>query len=209
MPPPLNELPGCLDAFEKYLHSQHEFDPLVEAFLVHYQFEAIHPFGDGNGRVGRLLLALTIAEWCELSNPWLYMSAYFDKNKDSYIDLMFRVSTHGDWQSWIEFCLRGVVEQASDAKRRFERLLDLNRGFHEKLKEIGGSVRLSSIVDELFESPVAVVTHVKQKHQVTYPTARSDLRKLESAGILKRLESVEQIAYYCPSIYEITFADSI
>jgi len=209
VPPPVNELPACLDAFEKYLHSEHEFDPLVEAFLVHYQFEAIHPFGDGNGRVGRLLLALTIAEWCELSNQWLYMSAYFDKNKDSYIDLMFRVSTHGDWQSWIEFCLRGVIEQASDTKRRCQRLQDLNREFHEKLKAIRGSVRLSAIVDELFETPVAIVTHVRRKHGVTYPTARSDLQKLESAGLLKKLEGVGQIAYYCPPIYDITFEDGV
>jgi len=209
VPPPVNELPSCLDAFEKYLHSGHRFDPLVEAFLVHYQFEAIHPFGDGNGRVGRLLLALTIAEWCQLSNQWLYMSAYFDKNKDSYIDLMFRVSTHGDWQAWVEFCLQGVIEQTADTKRRCQRLLELNRQFHEKLKGIGGSVRLSAIVDDLFESPVAIVTHVQRKHRVTYPTARSDLRKLESAGILHKLEDVGQISYYCSSIYDITFADII
>ncbi len=74
VPPPTGELPQSLDSFEKYLNSQHSFNPLVEAFLVHYQFEAIHPFIDGNGRVGRLLLAITIEEWCGLNNQWLYMS---------------------------------------------------------------------------------------------------------------------------------------
>ena len=112
VPPPIHYLNGCLDAFEKYLHAEHRFNSLVEAFMVHYQFEAIHPFGDGNGRVGRLLLALTIAEWCGLSNQWLYMSAYFERNKDLYNNLMLRVSTHGNWESWIEFCLKGVVEEA-------------------------------------------------------------------------------------------------
>ena len=89
VPPPINHLNGCLDAFEKYFHSEHRFDPFVESFMVHCQFEAIHPFGDGNGRVGRPLLALTITEWCKLSNQWLYMSAYFERNKDLYNNLIF------------------------------------------------------------------------------------------------------------------------
>ncbi len=86
VPPPPNEVPQCLDSFEKYLHANRMFDPLVEAFLAHYQFEAIHSFGDGNGRVGRLLLAVCIMEWCGLSNQWLYMSAYFERHRGGYID---------------------------------------------------------------------------------------------------------------------------
>lgn len=207
VPPPVTHLDKCLDQFEKNLHAKTPFDPLVQAFLVHYQFEAIHPFADGNGRVGRLLLALTIAEWCDLSNQWLYMSAYFDKNKDKYIDLMFRLSTQGDWASWIEFCLQGVVEQARDTKIRCERLLSLHHTFNKKLQEIGGSIRLSAIVADLFEHPVAIVTHVRRKHRVTYPTARSDLRKLEAEGIIEELDGVDQIAYFCPAIYGITFED--
>lgn len=208
VPPPANRLDDCLDAFEKHLHASKTYDPLVEAFLVHYQFEAIHPFGDGNGRVGRLLLALCIAEWCELSNPWLYMSAYFDRNKDPYIDLMLRISTHGEWEPWIEFCLQGVVEQARDTEGRCSRLLELNRKYREALREIGGSFRLPVIVDGLFESPVALVTHVQRSLGVTYPTARSDLKKLEKAGILRRIESYPRIAYYCPEIFEVTYLDT-
>src|SRR6266699_45925 len=86
VPPPPQNLDETLDAFEKYLHSTDAFDPLVKAFLVHYQFEAIHPFRDGNGRVGRLLLSLTIAEWCKLSSQWLYMSAFFEKRKKEAMD---------------------------------------------------------------------------------------------------------------------------
>jgi Fic family protein len=207
VPPPSTHLPEALDNFEKYLHADHTFDQLVEAFLVHYQFEAIHPFRDGNGRVGRLLLALIIAEWCELSNQWLYMSAYFDRNKDQYIDLMFRISTHGDWEQWIDFCLNGVIEQARDTEQRCERLLELNRSFHQKLKEIGGSVRLASIIDDLFNRPVTTVTQIQKQHAISYPTARSDLRKLEDAEIVMRLETYPQIAYYCHPIFAVTFDD--
>lgn len=207
VPPPPQYLPDLLDNLERYLHAERQLDPLVDAFVVHYQFEAIHPFMDGNGRVGRLLLSILIAEWCGLANQWLYMSAFYDRNKDEYIDRLFRVSSCGDWEGWIEFCLRGVVEQARDTEQRCDRLLALNRDFHERLRHGRGSVRLSAIVDGLFVSPVAIVTRVAQAHNVTYPTARSDLAKLERLGILRRVEGVERISYYCPEILDITYAD--
>lgn len=205
VPPPANRLPESLDAFEKYLHEDRFRDPLVDAFLVHYQFEAIHPFIDGNGRVGRLLLAIMIAEWCGLSNQWLYMSDFFDTNKDEYIDRLFRISTHGAWTEWIEFCLKGVVIQARDTMRRCERLLDLHKDFHDRLKTVRGSVRLASIVDDLFKVPVARVTRVQTNCKVTFPTAKADLEKLAAAGIVKRLDNVRQLSYYCAPIFEITY----
>lgn len=207
VPPPPPELPGVLDKFERYLHATRQFDPLVESFLVHYQFEAAHPFLDGNGRVGRLLLALTIQEWCQLSNQWLYMSPYFDRNRDRYIDLLFEVSARGAWTDWIEFCLQGVVEQAEDTLLRCDELIQLNRAFHARLKESSGSVRLSRIVDNLFTSPVAVVSWTARENQVTYPTARSDLRKLEKLEIVQRLEPSPQITYYCPAIIGVIYRD--
>ena len=208
VPPPINALHECLDAFEKYLHAEHALNPLVEAFVVHYQFEAIHPFGDGNGRVGRLLLALTIAEWCQLSKQWLYMSAYFDRNKDLYNDLMLRVSTHGDWEAWIEFCLKGVLEEANQTQRRCDQLLALHRAFHEKVNKLSGSIRLSSIIDDLFETPIVVVQRLSKKHDITYPTARADLKKLEAAGIVELIAGAPQISYFCPEILNITYADA-
>lgn len=206
VPPPANALPELLSNFEKYLHAEDDaLDPLVRAFVAHYQFEAIHPFMDGNGRVGRLLLAITIAEGCEMSNEWLYMSDYFDRNKDEYIDRMFEVSASGAWEEWIGFCLRGVVEQARDTMARCERLIDLHREFHEKATRLGGSVRLSAIIDSLFASPVIRVTHARERLGVTYPTARADLARLESAGILTQLENREPITYACLPILDVTF----
>lgn len=205
VPPPPQELHGCLDAFEKYLHVDGEFDPLVKAFLVHYQFETIHPFRDGNGRVGRLLLSLAIAEWCGLSSQWLYMSAFFEKNKKAYMDLMFNVSAQGTWESWIRFCLEGVISQSIDTEKRCDRLLQLHREFHQRLK--GGSFRLPKQVDRLFSSPVITVNQYKDAFDVSYPTARSDLKKLESAGIIQPLDPMPEITYYCGPIYRITFEE--
>jgi Fic family protein len=205
VPPPPQHLQETLDQFEKYLYANDGFDCLVRAFLAHYQFETIHPFRDGNGRVGRLLLSWTIAEWCGLSSQWLYMSAFFEKRKREYMDRLFNVSTRGDWEGWIRFCLEGVVAQSVDAETRCDKLLKLQRDFHERIK--GGSVRLSKLVDRLFSSPVITVNQYKKAFNVTYPTARSDLKKLESAGIVQRLEHMPEISYYCIPIYRATFED--
>jgi Fic family protein len=206
VPPPVNELSRSLDSFEKYMHADRKYDPLVEAFILHYQFEAIHPFMDGNGRVGRLLLALTIAEWCELASQWLYMSAYFDRNKDEYIDRLLRVSTHGDWEGWVEFCLRGVVEECRDTSHRCDELIELNRAFHQRANEAGGSVRLTGIIDGLFMRPVVSVTSVRERFGVTYPTARSDLNKLETLGIISLIPEARTISYYSEPIFHVIYA---
>src|SRR6266568_1511099 len=205
VPPPPQNLDETLDAFEKYLHSTDAFDPLVKAFLVHYQFEAIHPFRYGNGRVVRLLLSLTIAEWCKLSSQWLYMSAFFEKRKKEYMDLLLNVSTQGGWEAWIRFCLEGVVLQSVDAEKRCDRLLKLHHDFHDRIK--GGSVRLSKLVDGLFSSPVITVNQYKTHFGVSYPTARLDLKKLEQMGIVQQLEGMDLITYYCMPIYRITYED--
>ncbi len=159
--------------FERYLQSTgEEFDPLVRAFLAHYQFETIHPFRDGNGRVGRLLLSLSIAEWCKLSSQWLYMSAFFEKRRAEYMDLLLAVSTHGSWDEWIQFCLEGVVEQSVDAEKRCDELLSARRDFHKRLK--GGSVRLATMVDGLFESPVVSVKELKKRARRAGHASRYD-----------------------------------
>lgn len=206
VPLPPAFLPEALSNFEDYLHGvDDDLDPLVKAFIAHYQFETIHPFGNGNGRVGRLLLSLMIAEWCKLSGQWLYMSAFFEKRKREYMDLLFAVSTHGSWDLWIQFCLEGVVEQSLDTEKRCDKLLAAHRDFHKRLK--GGSVRLSTLVDGLFEIPVVTVKAVKNKFDISYPTAKSDLNKLHVMGIVEPLEGLDLKTYYCPTIYRVTYED--
>lgn len=207
VPPPANLVPDLIGDLERYLHEDDGTDPLVRAFVAHYQFDAIHPFMDGNGRVGRLLLALSIEEWCDLSAPWLYMSDYFDRHKDAYIDGMFAVSTDGDSNDWIEFCLEGAVAQAADTAARCSALIELNRDFHERVSGIGASARLPGLVDDLFLNPLVRVTDARDRYGVTYPTARRDLKKLEKAEIVARLEGAPQITYFSPSILEVIYGD--
>lgn len=204
VPPPPEYLDSCLDSFEEYMHTPDGFDPLVRAFLAHYQFEAVHPFRDGNGRVGRLLLSFMIAEWCGLSSQWLYMSPYFEKRKNQYMDLLLSVSTTGEWEAWIKFCLEGVIVQSLDAQKRCDKLLQLHRDFHNRIKD--GSVRLAKLVDGLFSRPVITVSQYKRHFEVSYPTARADLRKLETMGIVQELE-MQMITYVCSPIYSITYED--
>jgi Fic family protein len=208
VPPPPEALPECLDLLEKYLHSPKRLDSLVEAFIVHYQFEAIHPFRDGNGRVGRLLLAVTIMEWCGLSNQWLYMSAYFDRNRDEYIDRLLRVSTHAEWEEWISFCLKGVIEQAADTEKRCDKLLEVQRMFKDRIRGVGGSFRLTEIVDDLLlVVPILHIPYLAHKFNVTYPTAKADVDRLLKANILKELPGARRKAFYAPEVVSIIYGD--
>ena len=205
VPPPVNELAPCLDAFEKYLHVEKQLDPLVETFVVHYQFEAIHPFLDGNGRIGRLLLSLCAAEWCELSKPWLHMSAYFETNKDRYFDLLFEVSATNDWTSWIQFCLEGVIIQTNDAAERCRKLLDLRDKLTRKVRELGGNTRLLTAIDQLVRNPVMTIADHARRANVTYPTAKTDLERLAQFGVLKTLGHGRPKSYVCGPMMRIIY----
>jgi hypothetical protein len=115
VPPPVTELSAALDQFEKFLNAKSGLPLLIELALTHYQFETIHPFVDGNGRIGRLLLSLLLCERGPLAKPLLCLSSYFEKNRERYVDLLLDVSRSGSWQEWIQFFLRGVASQSEDA----------------------------------------------------------------------------------------------
>ncbi|MGH7139029.1 MAG: Fic family protein, partial [Pirellulales bacterium] len=188
IPPPPQHLPELLDNFEKYLNvTSSGYDPLVDAFLAHYQFECIHPFLDGNGRVGRLLLAITFQRRCGLSKPWLYLSEYFEAHRDEYVEHLFNVSAKADWNSWVSFCLRGVLQQARDAIQRCDLLRDIKNRYAKLLDATGGTIRLNQIVDSLFYSPYVQVTNLAKQLSVSYPTAKADLDRLVQSGILAEL----------------------
>ncbi len=207
IPPPPQELNRCLDAFEKHLHDDDpRFDPLVRCYIAHYQFEAIHPFVDGNGRVGRLLLALMTYKWCGHSMPWLYMSEFFERYKDEYVDFLFRVSTEGDWEHWLEFCLRGTIEQANNSAKRCERLGRLQKDYDNRI--MGGSKRDHAIVARLFENPILTIPHIQYQHDITYPTAKSDVYRLVGLGILAELGSSRPKTFYAPEILAIAYEEN-
>ena len=209
VPPPPSELMPCLHAFESYHHESSTVDPLLRAFMAHYQFETIHPFRDGNGRIGRVLLSLTISQWLELGSPWLYMSAFFERHKDDYIDRMFNVSADGQWEPWLSFCLQGVIEQSSDTISRIDRLVELRQEFTSRVAASGGSARLTGIVERLFSAPIVTIPQVVSDTGVTYPTARSDVQKLVDLRILSQGDpSVSPKYFFSRAIFDIAYGDS-
>lgn len=203
-PPPGPHLLSALAQFEVALRNRPEsLHPLVWSYVVHYQFEAIHPFTDGNGRVGRALLALTTFYWCKLFLPWLYMSAYFERYKDEYIDNLFRVSTHGDWTRWIEFCLRGTIEQCKDAIARCEAFEAVRARIHKEGDDI--SPRMPQLLERIFEYPVFQTKTVAQWCKTSLPTARAYVDALVAKGLVKHLEGNRPRVFYAPMVLEAMF----
>ncbi len=154
--------------------------------LIHYQFEAIHPFLDGNGRIGRLLISLLLVHWDLLPLPLLYLSAFFERRRQDYYDLLLAVSERGAWREWLLFFLRGVAEQAKDANQRAKRLQDLQlewrRRFQSKPR---ASALLVQLVDELFQTPIVTVPQVQKLLNVTHRTANRMMDGLVREGILR------------------------
>jgi cell filamentation protein, protein adenylyltransferase len=184
VPPPPAELTACLDAFEKALHAETKQPFLVRLALIHYQFEAIHPFEDGNGRIGRLLLPLLLVEKGTLSHPLIQLSAYFEQHRREYYDHLLQISQAGEWQPWIQFFLRAVRQQSDEAVRHTRAILDLRNQYREKIEQAGASAQALKIVDALFITPAVTVTGVAKRLRVSYPTAELLVRKLVKAGIL-------------------------
>jgi Fic family protein len=205
IPPPASAVLEALDNLEKYFHAPNPFDPLVDAFLCHYQFETIHPFLDGNGRVGRLLLTIMLQKSCGMSKPWLYISEYFERHKDDYISLLFNVSAKGNWTEWIEFCLDGTIQQAIETVSRCERLRTIRETYMKRTYEIQGTTRLSQIVEGIFDSPLVRISDLTKVLKVSYPTAKGDVDRLVEAGLLKEFEGVYPKTFYAPEIFSIAY----
>ncbi len=185
VPPPVPQMHAALDDLEKYLHEQAKEVPiLVELSLVHYQFETIHPFRDGNGRIGRLLIPLILCSRDRMRDPLLYLSSYFERNREEYMELLLRVSQVGAWADWIRFFLKGVVECAEEAIQQAQGLLALRRKYHERLQKARSSALLQKLVDQLFLMPSITIRQAKDLLQVTPAAAAANVEKLCQAGIL-------------------------
>ena len=206
VPPPAEHLETALLELEKQItNSTGKFDPLIDCFLVHYQFETIHPFEDGNGRVGRMLLANMIHERCGFEKPWLYLSAYFDKHREQYIKHLFNISARNDWASWIDFCLKATISQTKDTIERCNNLLILQTKWTEIVEKIKGSARLFQIVNQLLVNPFVQISKTAKQLNVGYPTAKSDLDKLVKAEILVPLEEMKIKTFFAPELLDVVY----
>lgn len=184
VPPPVPEMTAALAGLEAYLHEPSGLPLLVRLALVHYQFEAIHPFRDGNGRVGRLLISILLVAEGAMPWPLLYLSAFFERNRADYYQLLLRVSQAGAWTEWLQFFLRGVAGQSRDASARSAALLDLRRAWHRRLQTARSSALLLRLVDDLFSSPALTIPGAARRLGVTQRSAGLNVGKLVRAGIL-------------------------
>jgi Fic family protein len=183
VPPPPGELAGLLSDLERFVHEDPQLPPLVQAALVHYQFETIHPFLDGNGRIGRLLIVFFLVVRDRLPSPLLYLSPFFEARRQAYYDALHGVRQRGELDSWLRLFLDGVQTQANDALARAERLSDLRERYRASVQATtrGGANRL---VDLVFEQPVVNSRTVERRLGLSRPAALNALRQLETLGIL-------------------------
>ncbi len=195
IPPAPDHLMACLGQWEKFLHDR-TFPPLVQIALVHYQFEAIHPFLDGNGRVGRLLITLFLHERGVLPSPLLYLSAFFEATRSDYYRYLRGVTDAGRWQPWLEYFLNGVARQAEDALNRAVRINEILSGWCE---DVAGSPSKAPmrVVDLLAENPYWTIKRLAERLQVAFTTAQRAVERLESASIVTPVTAAKRDRVYC------------
>lgn len=203
VPPPHTELPALLSGFEKYLHDEVPLPPLVKCALAHYQFETIHPFLDGNGRLGRLLIVFLLTEWGLLPQPLLYLSAWFESRRSEYYDRLQAVRETGDIGAWLSFFLEGVKVQAQDALARAERLSDLRESYRASVAS--SRARLGEVIDCLFENPFVTANRVRAALGVSHPGALNLIRRLAEMGILTEIAPIpgRSKRWVAHEIYEV------
>jgi Fic family protein len=187
VPPPAPEMEKAMSDLEKYINispNETELPLIIRLALIHYQFEAIHPFPDGNGLVGRLLLPLILCEQKEISQPLLYLSPYFEKKYDEYIDAMLDVSKLGLWNHWIEFFLVGVEEACKDAIAKAQALKDLQDKYWERIQQARSSALQGRLLDLLFERPAITVSYAASQLGITYNAAKNNISRLVKHKII-------------------------
>lgn len=201
VPPPPEFLDDCLRNWEWFAHQRDTMPTLIQCAVLHEQFEAIHPFRDGNGRLGRLLIILFLAERARLPQPLLYPSAYIEAHKDAYYDSLQRVRTIGDWNGWIHFFLKAITESASESLNQARQLMDLRERYRQKMRENSNAMVL---VDALFHNPFITYPRAMRELNVTNATARRAVQALAEAEIVEKLaERRYTQAFACRPILRI------
>jgi len=186
VPPAPFQLLDHLETWERYI-SHTEIDALVQTAIVHAQFELIHPFKDGNGRIGRLLIPLFLYSKKILSSPMFYLSAYLESHRDEYYVRLQSISHDKDWNGWIEFFLKGVTEQAADNASKVRQILTLYEEMKDRIRNVTHSQYSIKVLDAIFDRPIFQTSDFVQRTAIAKQTAMPILRQLRDAGILKPL----------------------
>lgn len=195
VPPPADHLADCLGTLEKFLHDR-QLPALIHIALCHYQFETIHPFLDGNGRVGRLLIALLLIAQKMLPSPLLYLSAFFEATRDEYYRQLFNVSCKNTWQDWLIYFLNGVAVQSEDALSRAERINTLLNKWKVRVTSGASSVP-AEIVARFAVNPYLTINKLAEELRVAYSTAERGVRKLLGANIISQVNDNKRDKVYC------------
>lgn len=202
VPPPPHEVDRCMGDLEKFLHDDHSTPLLLKAALAHVQFETIHPFLDGNGRLGRLLIVLLLHEGGLLSLPLLYLSLYLKKHRNIYYEKLDIVRTQGDWESWLDFFLEGVEETALGAVETVRRLVAL---FEKDRKQVQETKRLASNILRVFHEfekrPILNLKQICRNHRMTFPTATKAVSSLIEMGIIREMTGQKRNRFFVYDAY--------
>lgn len=202
VPPPPDILPAALAELEKWIHSNDSLPPLVKAGLAHVQFETIHPFLDGNGRIGRLLITLLVEHWGLLSSPLLYLSLGFKRHRQEYYQRLDAVRTHGDWEGWTDFFLQCVVESANDGVETAQRLFTLVSSDRSKATQYRTATVTSVRLFELLpEHPMITLASASELVESTKPTTGKAIESLCEAGILQEITGKKRDRVYAYQAY--------
>lgn len=190
VPPKASTAESKMENFEEYMQSDGEYPDLVDIGLLHYQLETVHPFVDGNGRVGRLLIVLLLIASDILVHPLFYLSSYIRRNRDEYTDLLLAVNEEGEWNAWLEFFLDGIREQADEAFSRAKLLLRLRTKYRERYSDAAPSVQ--ELADAVFVEPIFTVSRAAELIDMSYPAANNAVDRLEANGLIEEQTGKER-----------------
>ena len=196
VPPPVEEMKVCLADWENYLHSNPQEPVLIQCALMHYQFEAIHPFIDGNGRVGRLLVPFLLCERDVLSQPLLYLSAFFERYRDEYYQRLLAVTQKGDWAGWIDFFLRGVCAQSQEALKNAQDLISLHEKYRNKFMRKRTPQTALRLIDHIFSNPMISISNLSRKWDIPYMSIQRGVEYLIKEGILHEVTGRQRNRIY-------------
>jgi len=184
MPPPANSIPELINDLEKFIHSEKGIDPLLKSIIAHYQFEAIHPFGDGNGRTGRILMVLCLNNYDLLDLPVLFISGYINQHKEEYYAAIRQVTEAGDWDTFIRYMLKAFTEQASESTKLLLKIKKLHEETRRVIREKLPKIYSRDLVDTIFSQPFITPTRYGESLGVTYQTGSSHLKALRANGFM-------------------------
>jgi len=209
VPPPASDMKRALHDFELYLHGEGAYSTLIDVGLAHAQFETIHPFLDGNGRVGRLLNIFLLVHRGILRKPLLYLSYFFKLHRTEYYDRLMSVRLAGDWEGWIRFFLRGVVQTAREATETAERLFELRESHRSLVLDEGLGQNGLLLLSNLFQRPLVNVNVVASQLSTTFPTASRLVSSFEELGLLREITGRKRSRLFRYEPYLTLFDDAI